>query len=537
MKPRTRSSFVLVASCVFVLARLAVANGLGGGGHPNSSLGRADISADDLARIAEQFAEYERRFGSLSRGSQRDAPPLFPFYPMGGTLYGDLFINNFVDLDPGPGLLDWDCTDFTYNGHDASDVDLRGFGEQQIGVPVFAALDGTVVATHDGEFDMNVCPGSPCNPNANYVIIDHGDGRLCYYWHLKLWSVAVSPGEQVVAGQQIGLAASSGNSSQPHLHFATYDDGIVFEPWAGDCRAGQSGWVNQVPIERSLYLRDFGVTYEDMHSYPGFPYEFPRSGQLSLDDPYVYFWALPINLPASSTWRVRFQRPNGTIAYDSGHVGFQGGNNPFYRWSWWWWDYDITDMHSITGTWHIQLYINGDLLIAAPVEVREERTPDFNRPPEPISVNMEPTQPTTTDPIVCRVSTSLTLDDLDYDIVSYHYHWDVNGYPVRDIVTAAHADMLRCDAACAGDIVACAVTPQDGMAEGPPASSSLTVFGDWQPGDLDFDAYVDVDDLILFTACMTGPDAGVPPCCRPGDADADGDIDLRDYGLIQLTLR
>ena len=133
---------------------------------------------------------------------------------MGGTLYGDLFINNFADLDPGPGLLDWDCTGFTYNGHDASDVDLRSFGEQAIGVPVFAALDGTVVATHDGEFDMNVCPGSPCNPNSNYVIIDHGSGRLCYYWHLKQWSVAVSPGEQVVTGQQIGLAASSGNSSQ-----------------------------------------------------------------------------------------------------------------------------------------------------------------------------------------------------------------------------------------------------------------------------------------------------------------------------------
>ena len=179
----------------------AYADGLGGGAGSPGPASRADVSDQDRLRVAEQLLDFTHRFGSLSNRTGRDLPPLFPVYPMGGTLYGDLFINNFADLDPGPGLLDWDCTGFTYNGHDASDVDLRSFGEQAIGVPVFAALDGTVVATHDGEFDMNVCPGSPCNPNSNYVIIDHGSGRLCYYWHLKQWSVAVSPGEQVVTGQ------------------------------------------------------------------------------------------------------------------------------------------------------------------------------------------------------------------------------------------------------------------------------------------------------------------------------------------------
>jgi murein DD-endopeptidase MepM/ murein hydrolase activator NlpD len=86
-------------------------------------------------------------------------------------------MTNYVDLDPGSGIRDWDCTDITYNGHGGLDSGMPSFKRQAIGVPIFAALDGTVVEAHDGEPDMNTAMG---NAPANYVILDHGGTH--YTW-------------------------------------------------------------------------------------------------------------------------------------------------------------------------------------------------------------------------------------------------------------------------------------------------------------------------------------------------------------------
>ncbi|MER6346308.1 transglycosylase family protein [Streptomyces sp. NPDC001595] len=49
------------------------------------------------------------------------------------------------------------------------------------------------------------------------VVIRHGDGRYTQYAHLS--AIAVKAGQSVGAGQRIGRAGSTGNSSGPHLHF------------------------------------------------------------------------------------------------------------------------------------------------------------------------------------------------------------------------------------------------------------------------------------------------------------------------------
>jgi murein DD-endopeptidase MepM/ murein hydrolase activator NlpD len=43
------------------------------------------------------------------------------------------------------------------------------------------------------------------------------------YAHLKTGSVRVRPGDKVRAGQVIGQLGSSGNSTEPHLHFHVCD--------------------------------------------------------------------------------------------------------------------------------------------------------------------------------------------------------------------------------------------------------------------------------------------------------------------------
>ena len=57
----------------------------------------------------------------------------------------------------------------------------------------------------------------------NYVMIDHGKNEYPLYAHLQPGSVRIRVGDQVKAGDVIGKLGSSGNSTEPHLHFHVCD--------------------------------------------------------------------------------------------------------------------------------------------------------------------------------------------------------------------------------------------------------------------------------------------------------------------------
>ncbi len=57
----------------------------------------------------------------------------------------------------------------------------------------------------------------------NYVMIDHGKNEYSLYAHLQPDSVRVHVGDQVKTGDVIGKLGSSGNSTEPHLHFHVCD--------------------------------------------------------------------------------------------------------------------------------------------------------------------------------------------------------------------------------------------------------------------------------------------------------------------------
>ena len=57
----------------------------------------------------------------------------------------------------------------------------------------------------------------------NYVMIDHGKNEYSLYAHLQPGSVRVHVGDQVKTGDVIGKLGSSGNSTEPHLHFHVCD--------------------------------------------------------------------------------------------------------------------------------------------------------------------------------------------------------------------------------------------------------------------------------------------------------------------------
>jgi hypothetical protein len=345
-------TFVTGATVVALWCWLGSAFGadpLGGGGPIGLAQTGDCISPADRVFAQQLIEDYERRFGARSVAVVAMTPPKLTFFPLAGWLWRDLFLYNYVDRDPSAGFQDWDCTDWTYDGHNGSDNVLRSFGEQIIGVPVYAALDGVVVATHDGEDDMNtVWAGQP----ANFVIIDHGSGREGWYFHLKKNSVAVAVNDTVFAGHQVGLCASSGVSAGPHLHFELRDSGVPYDPFAGPCHAGDSGWETQPVLDRSAYLHDFGVTPENISVEGAWPWEWSRTGQIAQTDPVLRVWWYGTALPASSHWKVQFKRPNGTII-DRANQNF---DNPFWRWYNWWWTYNLpADMQIIIGTWYVIL--------------------------------------------------------------------------------------------------------------------------------------------------------------------------------------
>lgn len=84
---------------------------------------------------------------------------------------------------------------------------------------VMAANGGVVSMVRDDVRPGHRCfngGDSDCAYDANYVLVDHGNGTSTLYLHLNRASVAV--GDVVERGQEIGRSGSTGWSTGPHLH-------------------------------------------------------------------------------------------------------------------------------------------------------------------------------------------------------------------------------------------------------------------------------------------------------------------------------
>ena len=444
--------------------------GLGGGGRLPRDHESICLSLDHVFEI-DQKIESIRRKHSLRPLAITDRPgvtvPPFAFFPQSGVLWEDLWPNNFVDLDPTENFSDWNCSQFTYDGHLGVDSGILTIAHQSIGVPVFAALDGEVVAVHDGEPDRNLVWD---DQESNFIVISHQGVLQTRYFHLRNGSVSVSPGQLVKAGQQIAYTASSGLSTGPHLHFEIRFLGQVLEPFAGPCNDVAGLWANQWPVRTDTYLREFVLTSRDLDNFPGPPHNTSRIGSFPIGRQKFSFWIVVQNLAEDRTWRIRILRPDDTVAIDS---ETRSGTNPFHRWSWWWWWWNV-NLDQI-GTWHIELTMHGKQLVSAPFRVT--RGPGENLPPHPIEVEFATSHVTQHEPIVCQLRNFSVLDDPDYDIVRYEYRWQVEDRVLRQTISAGRSDVLPHGLVKPGDTLRCIVTPSDGKLSGESVEISTLVGG------------------------------------------------------------
>ena len=391
----------------------------------------------------------------------------FTFFPQAGILWQDLYPNNFVDLDPGPGIRDYRCGTQTYDGHTGTDSDIRSFREMDIGVPVFAALDGRVIQVEDGAYDRRYGPTQ--TQYDNHVVVEHGTGRFTIYGHLRK-GIELNRDDRVVAGQQIGWTASSGNSSWPHLHFTSQVGGEIDEPFTGPCNEGPSGYSEQVSYPTRPYLRDLALSAGPFTGLRDLPFDLAVRTGTFVRGTRTFYARVELAAafdPDPGLLRLRVFRPTGSsVGGPSSVVRTAHGRG--------YWSFPVRVRLGKIGRWRLVVDLDGNVLAEAPFDVVGRKTQVRNRPPEPVSVELSPQTPSQTRVVQCLVRTSLVREDPDYDIVRYRYRWTVGGKLVRAVQSAGLSDVLRKGAARAGQQVRCTVTPSDGRRSGRAAAVTAT---------------------------------------------------------------
>jgi len=168
-------------------------------------------------------------------------------------------ISNFLDQDPiDIGLEDWNCGGSaarTYDGHNGLDIYLAPFSwwqmEQDSGI-VVAAAPG-VIRDKVNDQPERSCTIDNNGGDNNLVVIEHEDGSLGIYAHMRTGSLTAKPlGATVEVGEYLGVIGSSGYSTGPHLHFEVgfWENGgwTPQDPYQGQCNdINDTSWWKAQP--------------------------------------------------------------------------------------------------------------------------------------------------------------------------------------------------------------------------------------------------------------------------------------------------
>jgi len=104
--------------------------------------------------------------------------------------------------------------------------------------------DRTIVAAFPGKVKLVRNQGRR-RGYGKYVILDHGNGLTTLYAHLASWKVNI--GDEVQAGDTIGIGGNSGRSFGAHLHFEIKYKGLHVNP-ATVFNFQDSTYVNEVAV-------------------------------------------------------------------------------------------------------------------------------------------------------------------------------------------------------------------------------------------------------------------------------------------------
>lgn len=228
-------------------------------------------------------------------------------FPVDCELGKNCYIQLYVDNGTTEQVIDFKGGYLTNDKHTGTDIALATYQDMEQGINVLAAAGGTVINTRDGEpdhysrnyqFDEKKACG-------NGVMVRHGPLWTTQYCHLKKGSITVKAGEEIKAGQKIGLIGSSGHADFPHVHFTIRHYGKVVDPFPSNLWTSEISYVPFGTIDMGMV--DHRISVNDVLNHA------PRQKQFTADDDYMIAWIRVYGVEENDLLRFRFYTPNKTM--------------------------------------------------------------------------------------------------------------------------------------------------------------------------------------------------------------------------------
>ena len=186
----------------------------------------ADVRVDELRATLEQARE--------DLALARDKSLSASFAPAAGSLLAaPSYDGRYVfPVGGGPSLVS-----VSHGHHDYPAADVAA----PAGSPVYAVADATTLRAWQ-------YPNGRCGIG---VTIQTADGQTWTYCHLSYLDPAISAGVPLVAGTQVGLVGSTGNSTGPHLHLQL-DPASSYpqeQPWFQGFAGTAFRWQDEGPTD------------------------------------------------------------------------------------------------------------------------------------------------------------------------------------------------------------------------------------------------------------------------------------------------
>ncbi|ANK80209.1 MAG: hypothetical protein TEF_04970 [Rhizobiales bacterium NRL2] len=249
--------------------------------------------------------------------------------PLRCELNRTCFIQQFMDIDPGPGASDYACGPLTYDDHSGTDFRLPDRQAMRDGVEVIAALGGVVRGTRDGMADVDIATiggreavkGRECG---NGVVIDHTGGWQTQYCHMRQGSLRVRTGQRVEKGQTLGLVGMSGAAQFPHIHLAVRKDGADVDPFRGiepeiQCGGDYNGlWDRELTAQ--LDYRPGGILnaglYGNAPQYIDVKEGRATVARIEPGSPALVVWFHVFGIREGDVMRLQIESPDGGVFHD-----------------------------------------------------------------------------------------------------------------------------------------------------------------------------------------------------------------------------
>jgi murein DD-endopeptidase MepM/ murein hydrolase activator NlpD len=334
------------------------------------------------------------------------------------TVYG------FVDHNPAypDQLLDYACSNRTYDtdagyNHRGTDFFLWPFPWNKMDVnevEIVAAASGRIIGKHDGNDDRSCSFDG--NPDWNAVYVQHIDGSVAWYGHMKKGSLTTkSIGQTVQQGEYLGLVGSSGISTGPHLHFevyrsagSNYPPSNLIDPYAGSCNSkngNETWWAAQRPYYDSAVNKlTTGFAPVDFTSCPN-P-TITNEEDLFSPGNTIYFTAYYRDQLNSQESVNTVRRPDGSVF--ASWITRSNADDGHYASSYWWQSYQLPGF-APEGIWTYEVLYEGGLTIHEFfVEIQESFLPVIRKDPSPTPTPTLTATPTLTPTLAATATLTAT---------------------------------------------------------------------------------------------------------------------------------